>query len=223
MQQTLQIQPNAIENLGVDDLVEILLPAFPRLSPVEQKVSLQIHRLLARGHRLDRQCVADSLRMPLERIDKILNRLWGIHYDRQKRIIAYWGLSIRKTPHRFEVGGQTMYTWCAWDTLFLPEILRTGARIDSLCATTDSPIRLTISPERVEHIQPKHAVISFLTPDAARVKEDVVGHFCSSVHFFESEQAGLVWIGQHAGTFLLTIDEAYILGRKINASLYRDV
>lgn len=28
------------------------------------------------------------------------------------------------TPHRFELAGQTLYTWCALDTLIFPTILR---------------------------------------------------------------------------------------------------
>ncbi len=217
------MQPKAIEDLTLDDLVEIIEPAFPRLNPVEQKVSIQIHRLLAKGCPLERQFVADRLQIPVKRINEMLNRWWGIQYDQQNRIIAYWGLSIRPTSHRFEVNGQVLYTWCAWDTLFLPEILQTHARIESLCASTDTQIRLNLSPNRVEHVQPKNAVISFLTPNAARVKENVVTHFCCSVHFFESEEAGRGWTGQHPGTFLLTIDQAHTLGRKINAMQYPDV
>ncbi len=217
------MQSKAIENLTLDDFVEALRPAFPRFNPVEQNVSIQIHRLLAQGRPLERQNIADHLQMPLNHINEMLNRWWGIHYDQQNRIIAYWGLSIRPTQHRFEVNGQTMYAWCAWDTLFLPEILKASARVESSCATTRSRIRLTLSPDRVDHVQPKNAVISFMTPDAARVKENVVAHFCHSVHFFKSEDAGRVWTNQHPGTFLLTIGEAHTLGRKINAMQYRDV
>ena len=217
------MQANAIDNLTLDDLVEALRPAFPELNPVEQNVSIQIHRLLAQGRPLDRQHLADSLQIPVENINEMLNRWWGIDYDQQNRIIAYWGLSIRPTQHRFEADGQMMYAWCAWDTLFLPEILKSSARVESSCATTRSRIRLTLSPHQVEHVQPKSTVISFLTPDVARVKENVVAHFCCSVHFFKSEDAGRVWTSQHPGTFLLTIDQAYILGRKINAMQYRDV
>ena len=207
----------------LNDLVEILSLAFPRLNPLEQKVSLQIHRLLAQGHPLPRQHVADSLQLPVESINDMLNRWWGIHYDNQSQIVGYWGLSIHPTQHRFEVDGQTLFTWCAWDTLFLPEILKASARVESSCATTRSSIRLTLSPDGLDHIDPSNAVVSFITPDAARVKENVVTHFCDSVHFFKSEDAGLEWTGQHPGTFLLTIDQAHTLGRKINAMQYPDI
>jgi len=217
------MQPNTIEKPTLDDLVEILRPAFPSLNKMEQNVSLQIYRLLCNGSPVTQQMLAESLQIPIKTIHEMLNRWWGIHFDQQNRIVAYWGLTIQPTRHCFDVDGQVLYTWCAWDTLFLPEILQTHARVESLCATTDTQIRLNLSPNRVEHVQPENAVISFLTPDAARVKENVVDHFCCSVHFFKSEEAGRVWTGQHPGTFLLTIDQAHTLGRKINAMQYPDV
>ena len=217
------MQSNSIEKPSLNDLAEILAPAFPKRNQLEQKVSVQIHRLLAHGRPLTRQHVADSLQLPVETINDMLSRWWGIHYDHRNQIVAYWGLSIHPTQHHFEVDGHKLFTWCAWDTLFLPEILQADVRVESQCATTRARIRLTLSPDRVTHVQPRNAVISFMTPEAARVKENVVAHFCHSVRFFKSEDAGLAWTGQHPGTFLLTVDQAHRLGRKINAVQYPDI
>ncbi|MCI0666689.1 MAG: alkylmercury lyase MerB [Methylococcaceae bacterium] len=217
------MRPNAIENPNLEDLVERLRPAFPSLNASEQKVSIQIYRLLGKGSPVTRQMLAESLEMPIETIHKLLNRWWGIHFDDRNRIVGYWGLTLEPTRHRFEVDDKRLYAWCAWDTLFLPEILQTRARVESECATTRTKIRLTLSPERVEQFQPGNAAISFMTPEAARVQENVVTHFCHFVHFFESEDAGLAWTGRHSGSFLLTIDQAHRLGRKINAMRYPDI
>jgi len=217
------MQPKSIKKPTLDDLVEILRPAFPTLNKSEQKVSLQIYRLLCKGSPVTQQMLAESLRIPIATIHEMLNQWWGIHFDDQDRIIAYWGLTIQPTRNCFEIDGRILYTWCAWDTLFLPEILQIPARVESLCATTRAPIRLNLSPSRVEEFQPKNALISFMTPEATRAKENVVTHFCHFVHFFESEKAGLEWTEQHPGTFLLTINEAHRLGHKINAMQYSDI
>lgn len=217
------MQLNAIENPNLDDLVESLCPVFPAMNQIEQKVSIQIYRLLCKGSPISRYMLAESLRMPIETVEYLLNRWWGIHFDDRNRIVGYWGLSLEPTHHRFEVDGRRLYTWCAWDTLFLPEILQTRARVESQCAITRARIRLTLSVEHVEQFQPGTAVISFMIPEAARVKENVVVHFCHFVHFFESEDAGLAWTGRHPGSLLLTIDQAHRLGRKINAMRYPDI
>lgn len=216
------MQPHRIEEPALENLLDRLRPIFPSSNPPEQKVALQLYRLLCKGHPVTRQKLAESLQTPIETIHEMLNRWRGIHFDDQNRIIAYWGLTIQPTHYYFEVDGQGLYTWCAWDTLFLPEILQTPARVESLCQTSGVQIRLTLSPDRLEYVQPNNAVISFMTPEAARTKENVMVNFCHFVHFFESEKAGLVWTDQHPGTFLLTIDQAHRLGQGINAARFPD-
>ena len=66
-------------------------------------------------------------------------------YDRQGRIIG-WGLTLRPTPHRFNVDGKHLYTWCAPDTLFFPAVIGRPAHIESPCVATGTPIRLTVDP-----------------------------------------------------------------------------
>jgi hypothetical protein len=55
-----------------------------------------------------------------------------------------------------------VYTWCAWDTLFLPELLEKSARVESGCDATEKPVRLSVSPKRVESADPGSVCISFL-------------------------------------------------------------
>jgi len=212
-----------MERPHLNDLVEVLRPAFPYLNQEEQKVSVQIHRLLAQGRPLTSQHVADSLQLSVETVNEMLKQWWGIHYDDRDRIIGYWGLSLHPTQHRFEIDGQTLYTWCAWDTLFLPEILQTSARIESRRELGGANVRLLLNPNGLQSVQPSDAVMSFVVPETTKVRKNVVAHFCHYVFFFESRDAGLAWTEKHPGTFLLSIDEAYALGRKINAVQYPDI
>ncbi len=62
--------------------------------------------------------------------------------------------------------------------------------------------------------------MSFLLPDAQEVQKNVVTSFCHFVHFFTSRQAGESWVAKHAGTFVLSIQEAHILARLKNEAQY---
>jgi len=64
--------------------------------------------------------------------------------------------------------------------------------------------------------------MSFLLPDAAGLKHDVLTAFCHFIHFFPSRKDGEAWAQQHAGTFLLSIDEAHNLARLKKHAQYRD-
>ena len=50
-----------------------------------------------------------------------------------------WELTLRPTPHGFNVDGKQLYTWCALDTLFFPAVIGRPARVESPCAATALP------------------------------------------------------------------------------------
>lgn len=133
-------------------------------------------------------------------------------------MIGFWGLTItRLSPtHRLEVDGRNLFAWCAWDTLFLPGILAVTARVESVCPTTGEAITLVVSPEGVVETSHPSAMVSFLVPDQA-FDADVIQSFCHFVHFFASEDAGQAWTAKHPGTFLLSLEDAFELGRLVNA------
>jgi len=65
-------------------------------------------------------------------------------------VTGFWGLSLHETTHCLEVSGKTLYGWCAWDTLFIPELLGSTARIISICPVTGKEIQLTVSSTGIE-------------------------------------------------------------------------
>lgn len=109
-----------------------------------------------------------------------------------------------------------VYTWCAWDTLFLPELLEKSARVESVCDATGKSVRLSVSPKRVESADPGSVCISFLTPDSSRFQQDIVQNFCHYIHFFRSRKDAEVWTAKTPGTFILSLDEATELARRKN-------
>lgn len=157
----------------------------------------------------------------------------GAEVDDSGRIATFGGLSLPATRHRFELPGRVLYTWCAVDTLLLPALVGEAALVESPCAATESIVRLKIGPEGIEHAEPRGAVISFLSPegpadprscgpscgpsDAVDNTELVgaSGAFCGNVHFFVSWKATAGWLSSHAHGTILTLEEAYKLGRQI--------
>lgn len=92
--------------------------------------------------------------------------------------------------------------------------------MESISPASGATVRLTVSPERVEQVEPADTQMSFLLPDAAAVQRNVVTAFCHFIHFFPSRQSAESWVAQHPGTFLLSIDEASVVARRRNEALY---
>jgi alkylmercury lyase len=122
--------------------------------------------------------------------------------------------------HKFEVGGRTLWTWCAWDALFIPAILGADALVESADPVSGVPVRLTVTRDRVASVEPRSAVISFLLPDAEEFNKsaaNVMAKFCHYGFFFTSMETGEYWTAKHPGTFLYAIDDAVEFARRLNA------
>ncbi len=58
--------------------------------------------------------------------------------------------------------------------------------------------------------------MSFLIPDKPW-DQTVIQGFCHFVLFFTSRETGERWVAEHDGTLLLSVDDAYEVGRRTNA------
>jgi alkylmercury lyase len=209
----------AHDRINLDDVAARIVRVFPELDRIKQHLSLELYCLLAEGQPVSRAVLAQRVRIPIETVDRILDSWPGVFSNAQRQVVGYWGLAIPAayaSPHRFKIDGRTLSAWCAWDTLFLPQLLGRTAEIDSIAPNASDRIHLTVTPDRVERVEPADAQMSFLLPDAAEVHKDVLTAFCHFVHFFPSRQSAESWGAQHPGTFMLSIDNAHALARRKN-------
>ena len=81
-----------------------------------------------------------------------------------------------------------------------------------------------MTPDGVESVEPAGAVMSILIGDTEVVKTNptkVMASFCHHIFFLESPETGAEWAAQHGeGTFLVTLDEAFALGKRFNAAQF---
>ena len=119
-----------------------------------------------------------------------------------------------------EVDGRTLWTWCAWDTLFIPEILGKRVRVTSPDPETKEPVQLVVTPEKIESAAPEDAVVSFLMAEASdfdTTAANVIKTFCHFVFFFASRSSGERWVAKHPGTFLYSLEHSFALAKRYNA------
>jgi alkylmercury lyase len=208
-----------MRNTQLDRISEAILGILPELDEAGQRLSLALYRLLAAGEAVSTDALARAADIERGRADAMLSALPGVYRDAEGRVIGYWGLTIAKTRHRMIIAGKRLYAWCAWDTLFLPELLDSAAHVESVCPVTGDRVALRVGPEGVE-ADGARPLVSFVAPDPEKVAEDVVRNFCHFVHFFATGQAGRKWLAEHPSTILATLDEAWELGRRRNARHY---
>ena len=99
-----------------------------------------------------------------------------------------------------------------------PALIGQTVRVESPCASTGHPVRVTVTPEGVQQVEPPDAVVSVVAPEAS---PDVRRVFCDYVNFFSSDEAAADWLAEHPGATTLPVAEAYQLGRRLTESVFR--
>ena len=197
---------------------------FRKGGPTAQRIGLQVYRLLADGRALSvaeiagaSGTTAGAVRAALRATSEAATQL-----DDDGRIVGYAGLTLIPTRHRLTVDDKTLYTWCAFDSLFVPELLAKLVQVASDCPATGAEIRLAIAPERLEGVEPASAVVSFVTPSKARCEADIRGAFCRHVNFFATREAATAWQSDHGDASVFAIEQAYELAALRNRVAFGD-
>ncbi|MDA8369953.1 MAG: organomercurial lyase MerB [Nocardiopsaceae bacterium] len=175
----------------------------------------QLLRLLARGEPVAIEALASATGHSAEQVRNELAARPDTEYDAAGRIIGY-GITLNPTPHRFEVDGHPLYTWCALDTLMFPAVIDRPARVTSPCRATGQPVSVGVEPDRITGLDPAGAVVSIVAPEqCSSVRSD----FCDEVHFFASRHAAAPWLDDRPEATVVEVAEAFTLGRRLAASL----
>jgi len=200
-----------------------LEPHLRQFSPEEQHAAVALYRELARGRAVDAAQLGRTLGVSAAEAHALLQRdsiRTFAYFDDRGRALGFGGLSTAPMHHRFEVDGRTLWTWCAWDSLFIPEILNRPAQVTSSDPESGDLVRLVVTPDRIESVEPDKAVVSFILPDAevfGMSASNVMAKFCHFIFFFASRSSGERWVASHPGTFLYSLDDAFTLAKRFNA------
>jgi alkylmercury lyase len=168
-------------------------------------------RELAKGRPVSHTTLATVLGWSIERVAAVLEQATSTEYDHDRSVVGY-GLTLRETPHVFEIEGQRLYTWCALDALMFPALIGQTTRVCSRCVATGAAISLTVTPNELRSVEPTGARVSLVLPAAAT---DVRRSFCCHVHFFASASAAGNWASKRARADIVSVEDAYGLGREV--------
>ncbi|MGH7074680.1 MAG: organomercurial lyase, partial [Stellaceae bacterium] len=152
-------------------------------------------RALARGAAIAPTELARALDTSSETVEAFLNDpavKSVVQWNAEGHIQAFWGLSVTPTPHRLTIKERTLWAWCAQDTLFIPELLGETAEIESRDPETRQSIHLTVSPARIETVEPVATVVIAVRAEGRDLStvERLMASFCHHIFFFASRQSG---------------------------------
>lgn len=189
----------------------------PKFEPDVSRLLIKVMRAVAEGHPVTGEQVSGlvaEIGIDEEKAEEFLRAV--TERDDDDSIIGIVGLSQNPNwAHRFEVNGNSLRTWCAWDTLFIPLLLNDTAKVESESPVSKQTIRVTVSPDGVMETSPREAVVSVVVLENGPVGsvEEAWAKFCHQVYFFASRQEAEEWSAERDDIAILTVDEAFELGR----------
>ena len=200
----------------IERLAGRLTSAVPKVNAGEQALALALIRARAKGEPVSDHALAAETGAPASGVRDSLERWPAVFRDEYGSVVGFMGLSVVEFgEHRIDIDGRRLTAWCAWDTLFLPELLGRSVEVTSRCPVTGEAISLTVTAGGPSGVRPDGAVLSFLAPDRP-FDVDVMQSFCHFVHFFAFQRAAEEWTVEHPGTFALPIEQGFRLGRLTN-------
>lgn len=115
-------------------------------------------------------------------------------------------------------------TGCAPEIFLYAPLVRPSLQVKETCPVTGTPIRLVLTPSRVEHVEPAGAVLPLPGPqstlyscaEAASSGEEVDADacdasLCSQAPLFSSAEAAQGWLAAHPGGRVFPIRQAWDL------------
>ncbi len=181
----------------------------------------QLARLLVQGRPVAPELLARRLHRELDEVRAILGAHPELEYDAQGNLVGS-GLTLVPTTHQFRVEQRTLFAWCAFDTLTYPVELHLSAQVTSRCPVTGSSIQLTVTPEQVLDLDPGEAQVSLVVDVAAECCYNVREDVCNYGHFFASREAALLWQAAHRQVVILSVKEAYQVGKLVEGARFPD-
>lgn len=213
-----------IENVSIEQLADAISAAMPALDATDQRIAISTYHLLAEGKPVATTAIANAVGIPVARVEDALNSWPGVYRDDQGRVAGFWGLTIAPLDPEYsmQIDGKTTFAWCALDTLFIPPLMDKTVRVQAADPVTGERVSLVVDGSGVRELTPPGAVVSMVIPDGP-FGYDVIDSFCHRVFFFASEESGRSWVAANEGTTLLTVQEAFQLGRFAPDRVYPDV
>lgn len=142
-------------------------------------------------------------------------------HDTRHDIVGF-GLTLKRTPHRFSTARNDMFAWCALDTLILPHLLEETAHVESSAPGSGTVIRLVVGPDGISQVRPIDAVITLPDVDPQDLDTSTVNAiwatFCHRSYFFPSPADAERWASANDRVEVASPADGFAVARRLAAA-----
>ncbi len=204
-------------DVDTDQLATVVAGALPVLDPRQRRAGMAVHRLLSAGVAATPEAVASLAGMSITEAGDVMAGL-PTAVRRGTAVAGFLGLQEGPAAHRLRFAGAECGAWCAWDTLFVPELVGRFARAESRCPVTGVEIVVEVDPRTgVVSADPHDTLLTFLAQPRPYAGE-IVDQFCRWMHFVGGPAAADRWAAtaERPDVIVLTLSAGVEIGRLTN-------
>ena len=202
-------------------LATVVAGALPVLDPRQRRAGIAVYRLLSVGEPATPEAVASLAGMSVAEAGDVMAGL-PTAARRGTAVTGFLGLQQSPAAHRLRFAGAVCGTWCAWDTLFVPELVGRFARAESRCPVTGVEIVVEIDPSTgVVSADPHDTLLTFLAQPRPYAGE-IADQFCRWMHFVGGPAAADCWAAaaERPDVIVLTLSAGVEVGRLTNRLVF---
>jgi len=208
---------------NLQSTVQQLQKLLPNLKKEERQISKFLYQKLALGNSVPIETIANELQIPIQDIQVHLKQMAYVEYSATGEISAYRGVTLNQTKHCIFHNNVKIYTWCAFDTLFLADLLVEPVSISSNCPVCGKAIACKVTDRNLTSSKDSDTVMSFIIPNKVDYCEDLQNAFCCKVHFFCNEKCGSEWINLSPEVDFFDLSESLVIAQERNRQFLRNV
>jgi alkylmercury lyase len=208
---------------SLQSTIEQLQKLLPNLKKEERQISKFLYQKLALGRSVPIETIANELQKPIQDIQDHLKQMAYVEYSAASEISAYRGVTLNQTKHNVFHNNSKIYTWCAFDTLFLADLLAKPVSISSNCPTCFKAIACKVTDHDLTNFKSTDIVMSFIIPNKVDICEDLQNAFCCKVHFFCNEQCGSEWINLSSEIGFFDLADSLVIAQERNRQFLGNV
>jgi len=154
----------------------------------EAKVLLPLFPLLAKGEALEIDRVSRATGVSAVEIERAA-AAGRCERDADGRLIDLYGMTLAPTLHRVEADSKIIYSCCALWAHVIPKLIEYPVEVESVDPRRRELVRLSISPEGVELVDPIGAMATMVVSGEEEASDDVCASFCCQVRHFVSRES----------------------------------
>lgn len=191
--------------------IKSLLKLLPKFDSVQKQISKLLYLSLAKGKPIGKDEICESLGYTKNQLNSVLKTIPCIEFEGDE-IVAYRGVTVQNSLYEFIHNGGKFFTWCAFDSLFMYDLIPGAKRIKSTCPSCSESISITEST-----IGETMVKMSFVLPKEVDYESNLKSSFCCNVSFYCSDICASQSTANECKVF--TLQEGLIIAQKRNEHL----